>query len=259
MSGHSASSIDQYAYANWEGASTACCVCGGGAARQPTRALPAVAPVPAPSGLTILAGVANTYSFTEALGDGTLQIGDGGGDMYDGGNNIRVNGHDLQYSRYMRRFGNVQYQAFADAEGSSPRGFFAAFQGIDGSAVLTKTETWGNNGADGSGGVATGCVPTGDQNANGCSSSSSGYCSSWKQIYSAGDPSINHIWIAPCDWSHSVSSNTDNDNDEIYGSATDKPVYYVMWAGNAGHYYNENDFRGVADRMFAAGKQHMLQ
>ena len=130
----------------------------------------------------------SNYGFAD--GTSGVSIGDGGGDMYDGGNHLqlKVDGawsSNLPYT---------QSTSFTPVPGHtaalyythkrlSPTVFVAEFTSLSSSIGGLKTS--GNVGADGHGSQKTFALAP-----------RNGYRAVAKQIYGAGDPSINHLIVA---------------------------------------------------------------
>ena len=116
------------------------------------------------------------------------------------------------------------------------------------SSAITGFQITGNNGADGGGSKAYGkhdsSTWTGLQN---------GWSSAFKQVYSAGDPSINHLVVADGPIaSQSIGSSTDNDLHDLTFSSGVSKVVYVLWAGNSGYHFSDAYFQSVAEALSSA-------
>ena len=88
--------------------------------------------------------------------------------------------------------------------------FSAAFYSSSGS--IEQLSISGNLGCDGSGSVTGNTVEL--------SAASGNYRGWYKSVVCNGDPSVNHLIIAPTDGSHSWSTDTNQDNDAVAFSAS---------------------------------------
>jgi hypothetical protein len=174
----------------------------------------------------------NTYNFGY---DGNDEINDGGNDMYDGGNQLWTNLSDyrLAYTDGMVSlsddFGpNGRYVT------SEQTGMFLLAAELNGIEFF---ETTGNLGADGSGSTST------------MELSSGNFDGFYKQVCSAGDPSINQLMIvdASVGASQTASNDTNDGEHTVSGLSTASRMVYLMWAGNSGYCYSEEEVQGLLD------------
>lgn len=184
----------------------------------------------------IMAVIPNSFTF---LYDGGVDyINDGGNDMYDGANYMTTNYEaDIDYTS-----GTI---VTSDAFGTDTQYFTEQLNGLFFMGANTDNVEFfqisGNNGADGSG-SATGYVLT---------ASTANYTAYYKQVCSAGDPSINHLIIVPSDVpaSQTYSDDTNNDEHIVNGLATSTSLYYALWAGNGGYCYTEEEVQTILDAL----------
>ncbi|KAK3277796.1 hypothetical protein CYMTET_14218 [Cymbomonas tetramitiformis] len=178
----------------------------------------------------------NMYAFLDGT-SGTC-ISDGGGDMYDCGNQINVmTASGTYYTTLAYRQSTTAYSAGSDITYVTYKAsnvWLAAFSSP--SRNLGAYYTSGNNGADGGGSKAYGYL--------GQSSAVSGYYGWYKQVYNAGDPSINELIITTDpSWAHSIGSSTDNGEHRLQkGNGGVSELYYLMWAGSSGYGYSTSYF-----------------
>lgn len=187
-------------------------------------------------GTAIAGNIPSPYNFLDGL-TGT-SISDGGNDMYDGGNILNTNlASSIPYT-------NGAVQTHAGFSGGSY--FTQKFNNLWlMSADITNINTFtisGNNGADGRG-TASGFDYT---VTVGCMT----YYVFVKQVYGAGDPSINHVFIVPDNGTtpaptHTFSTNTDDDNHVLNGLGGFERLYYLLFAGSGGYNYSNAEIRAV--------------
>ncbi len=167
------------------------------------------------------------------------EISDGGNDMYDGGNELNTNlstlipytngtisthtGFGTGSSYFTHKFNNLWVMG-ADLNG------------------VTSFRITGNNGADGSGRV------------NGSTYTITVGCMRYyvfiKQVHSASDPSINHIFIVPDNGTlpaptHTFSTNTDNDQHDLNNLGNFERLYYLLLAGDGGYEYTNAEIQAA--------------
>lgn len=169
------------------------------------------------------------YNFSDGLIN--YYINDGGSDMYDGGNYLSTN---LTFSNLY--YSNDLITSASGALGTGGQYFTYKGNGIwlfaadiDG---VNNFDIDGNLGADGYGLVDGTVLNT---TINGIP-----YKGFVKRVYSAGNPSVNHLIMvedigSP---SHSYSSSTNSDYHQITGLGGHKRLYYLLYAGTSGAYIN---------------------
>ena len=176
--------------------------------------------------------------------------------MYDGGNRLTIktsagSAANLVYTNTnsftSAGTGDVQYYTYKQT--GAVTAFVAEFTSA--SSAITGFKITGNVGADGGGSKASGMRDsstwTGLQN---------GWSSAFKQIYSASDPSVNHLVVAPAPIaSQSIASSTDDDLHDLTFSSGVSKVVYVLWAGNGGYQFGDAYFQSVAEALSSACSQ----
>ncbi|MET0263824.1 MAG: hypothetical protein ABW223_13050, partial [Rariglobus sp.] len=174
------------------------------------------------------------YAFTEGV-TGT-NISDGGNDMYDNGNYLATDlGASLAYSD-----GVILSSATL---GSGGRYFTRKYDGLFVFAAdlsgASYFEITGNLGADGSGSTDTAILT---QTRGGVT-----YRGFVKRVYSAGDPSVNHLVIVADNGSvtHSASTDTNNDLHRISSLSGVTRIYHLLYAGGSGGYINNTSAQAV--------------
>lgn len=187
----------------------------------------------------VTALIPSIYYFSEGTtGNG---IGDGGFDMYDGGNYLYT---DLS-SLYMNYSDDL---VIANPTSLGTGGQYFTYKGtgiwlfaadINGVADFNIT---GNLGADGSG-SADGAVLT--TNVNGID-----YKGFVKRVYSAGDPSVNHLVIVEDKGtaSHTFSTNTNSDFHSISGLSGHTRIYHLLYASTSGGYINNTSTQSIMEK-----------
>ena len=183
------------------------------------------------AGYAAITGVIRDH-FDFSGGDTGTQIDDGGGNLYDGGNLLQTNlGGPLPYSdnaiagssllgaggRYFTRKYPGLFVLAADLEG------------VDSFSIE------GNLGANGVG-QANGAIM--ELRLSGVD-----YRGLVKRVGQSGTPALNHLIIvadAPGAL-HEFSLNTDNDHHRVYGLATTRRLYYLLYAG-------QNEVTNIDDR-----------
>jgi hypothetical protein len=182
----------------------------------------------------ITGAIPNGFNFSDGI-TGT-NIPDGGGDMYDGGNQLNTNISTLlPYSN-----------GFISANPAFGAGGQYFTQKINNMFIMvadmnnvTDFIITGNNGADGSGilneltyTVTSGCMD---------------YDVFVKRINSAGDPSINQIFIVPTGTgaTHTYGASTDNSLHTLSGLNTADRLYYLLVAGNGGYAYTNPEIEAL--------------
>ena len=183
---------------------------------------------------SVLDGMPSIYNFS--YDGGNNSIDDGGGDMYDGGNNLSINGTSINYTGdNLSNVGSTSYFTL-----QKPGMFLLAADLTDMSSFAVS----GDLGADGNG------------STEGWTLSSENGQSFFRRVCSAGDPSVNHLFVIPSDaaanQSYSSSTNSDNHSLDI-SSSTDGVFVYVLWAGSGGYCYNEEQTFTVQENLEALG------
>ncbi len=184
---------------------------------------------------SIISQIPNYYTFSN--GETGNNISDGGNDMYDGGNYINTN---LASSIYYSNNSVLNSSGFG-AKGRyftlKVPGLFMLGADID---QLSTFGITGNLGADGSGYVESSEIAL---SVNGQS-----YLGFIKRVYSSYDPSVNHLIIIPNSRdsiTHTISTSTNNDFDEISGINNTDRLYYLLFAGASSDYYSNEVFANV--------------
>lgn len=193
------------------------------------------------SGNTLTSLLPNNYNFLDGIFGSS--INDGGGDMYDGGNQLNLLPQGSTFPSLLAYSDNLV--TTVSVGGNSIPYFTSKIPGMFlFSADITNIQTFsieGNLGADGIGSVNNALL----------SSASNGitYSGFVKRVYSAGDPSVNHLIIVENTpgISQTFSTNTDNDNHAINGLTSSTRVYYLLFAGISGRFYSDAEFQNVFD------------
>jgi PKD repeat protein len=181
----------------------------------------------------------NTSQYNFLDGFTGISINDGGGDMYDGGNVLRGNSsntiaysHDLISQNATALGANGAYFTFKGT------GIFLFAADLDN---VNDFEITGNLGADGSGTADASIITS---NVNG--EEYTGYI---KRVYSAGDPSVNHLIITRTNpsISRTYATYTDNDQHSLTGLSNNTRVYYMLFAGFSGTYFTDAVFQNMMD------------
>ena len=195
----------------------------------------------------------NLYAFSG--GETGYYIGDGGNDMYDNGNRltIKVAGSAMRYIRLpytntnaytSAGIGDVQYYTYKQTLSHGQLTAFVA-QFTSASSAITGFKITGDNGADHAGSQAyvkyDSSTWTGLQN---------GWHGAFKQVYGAGDPSINHLVMAQGPiTSQSIGATTNDDLHDLAFSSGVSKVVYVLWAGANGYSFSTSFFQSVAEAL----------
>ena len=203
----------------------------------PSLAPPALAAVLANlninSGL-VRALIPGRYAFTEgAIGN---NIGDGGNDMYDGGNFLGTSiGSFLPYSDNL-----ITANAFLGTGGQyftrKYDGLFVFAADVNG---LGHFEITGDLGADGTGATDSSVITVVRDGTT--------YRGFVKRVYSAGDPSVNHIIIVPDNGTvtHTVTTNTNDDFHRVTSLTGVTRIYHVLYAGTGGSYIDNTATQAI--------------
>lgn len=189
------------------------------------------------SSLTSL--IPNVYNFSD--GNTGTYISDGGGDMYDGGNMLTTN---LSSSFMNYTNGSI----VSNTQNLGAQGQYFTYKGVgvwlfaaDINGVSNFNIT-GDLGADG-GGFADAAVLT--TTKNGIS-----YKGFVKRVYSAGDPSVNHLVIVQdkSGLSHTYATYTNDDQHTVTGLNSHTRIYYLLYAGSSGNYINDNSTLAIMNK-----------
>lgn len=180
------------------------------------------------------AHIPNIYNFFNGVFGSS--ISDGGGDMYDGGNYISTDlGINIPYSHDLvtasTSFGTTgEYFTY---KGTGMWLLAADLDGVDNFRIT------GNLGADGSGSVSATIL-----NYQKGSKSYKGFV---KRVYSAGDPSINHLIIVEDEPGITRTNlfTTSVENHNIFGLTNSTRIYYLLYAGASGSFINDNATQSI--------------
>ncbi len=179
--------------------------------------------------------IQDRYNFSE--GQNGSYISDGGGDMYDGGNFLNIDeSYNLEYSdltiNSTAGFGSeVSYFT------SKKDGIFTFVGDLEGANSF---EIVGGLGADGGGsvkGASFEIIISGQK-----------FTAYTKQVYNAGDPSVNHIIIVEDGegTSQQFSTSTNEDYHQIYDLDDNTRIYYILFAGNNGKEFTSQEMETIA-------------
>jgi len=177
------------------------------------------------NGAAIAGNIPSGFSFTDGV-TGT-NISDGGSDMYDGGNQLNTNlATAIPYTG-----GAMSTHAAFGGGSYFTHKFNNLFVMVADLVGVTTFEITGNNGADGSG---TQVMNTASITV-GCKT----YDVFVKRIHSAGDPSINHVYIIETGSgaSHTAGTTTNDDLHTLTGLGSVTRLYYMLFAGTGGFNY----------------------
>ncbi len=179
--------------------------------------------------------IQNRFDFFD--GDFGNRINDGGNDMYDGGNYLYVDGYHLDYSNYtLNNFntGDFELQYFT-AKANGLFTFVADFSDIQYFYIN------GNLGADGSGSVRVSQFQV--------EVASRTFQVFTKQVYNAGDPSVNHIVIFEDDnqITQQYDTYTGSDFNYFEGFDPDTRAYFILFAGENGKEFSQNEFMTITE------------
>jgi hypothetical protein len=178
--------------------------------------------------------VPSSVAFNEGVTGSS--INDGINDMYDGGNYINTNYlNSIVYSDNVIRSSN--------AFGTGSQYFTRKETGLWLLAADLKSISWfeitGNLGADGYGSVDGSVI---EMTVNGVV-----FQGFIKRVFSAGDPSVNHLIMVEKKpgISHTFASNTDNDQHRVSGLDGSERLYYLLYAGTSGLYIPDNTVANI--------------
>lgn len=179
------------------------------------------------------------------LYDANTALRDVYSDMYDGANRITTalsgSSSYLAYDYWITRSDSTHFGA-----GSRHRTFYGDkfwMLVVENNRASTLTIS-GNLGADGYGSM------------NAYSFIRGGHSVFIKQVYSAYDPSVNHIIITPYNGgqTHTFSTNTNDDQHEVTGLTAGKNIVYALVAGRGGYFYSQAQFESMVDAILASGR-----
>jgi hypothetical protein len=178
--------------------------------------------------------IQNRYDFSG--GESGNSISDGGGDMYDDGNYIRYENSYIPYSD-LTITSDFQSESSVNYFTAKKTGLFT-FIGDFTNANRFYIDGW--LGADGEGAVKG--------NYFEISISGRAFSVFTKQVYNAGDPSVNHIIIVEngTNLSRSFSTSTDDDFHQINNLPNDARIFYVLFAGQNGKEFSESEMLMIA-------------
>ncbi len=178
--------------------------------------------------------IQNRYDFSG--GESGNSISDGGGDMYDYGNYISYENSYIPYS---------DLTITSDYQSESSVNYFTAkktgiFTFIGDFTNANRFYIDGGLGADGGGAVKG--------NYFEISISGRAFTVFTKQVYNAGDPSVNHIIIVEngTNLSRSFSTSTNDDLHQIDNLPDNARIFYVLFAGQNGKEFSESEMLMIA-------------
>lgn len=163
--------------------------------------------------------------------DGVNNIGDGGNDMYDGGNYLNTNlASTIPYTENVIAEGTTYFGTSSRYFTMKLPGLFVLGADMNG---ITSFRTSGNNGADGGGFT--------DATEINFALNKKEYTAYVKQVYSAGDPSINQVMLIETNGSavHTYATHTDNNEQQLAGLETVSRLYYLLYSRTSGGYIND--------------------
>jgi len=187
------------------------------------------------------------FQFNE--GESGNSINDGGGDMYDRGNFLRLGTAETIIPESGGPFGSsaphLNYSN-SDITTNDTAGVSYFTRKFDGLFVLvadyganTIFEISGGLGADGSGNIVTSDFDAG-----------SGYRAFVKSVVNAGDPSVNHLILAPADpgLTQGVPNSTDQDMHTISGLPSDGRLIFLLFSKPSGQSFSDATIKEVAKK-----------
>ena len=188
---------------------------------------------------SVLNAIPNKYNFVY---DGDeYYISDGGGDMYDDGNYLSTDiGGDIEYineiteSSYLGDKGRYFTREYD--------GLFVFAGSLDN---ISSFEINGNLGAD-SDGIVDGKILTLDHNGT-------TYYGLVKRVYSAGDPSVNHLFITDNpDVEQDFYTDTDDDYHQVYNLENVNALYYLLYSSQGGGFINDSQTLTIMEKLLDA-------
>ena len=185
----------------------------------------------------ILGLLADRFSFNE--GETGNSIGDGGNDMYDGGNRLRFGPLDTPVLDYSNDGIATNNSAGVSYFTRKYDGLFVliADYGSNDSFDIS-----GDLGADGGGNVVLSEFDAG-----------SGYYAFVKSVVNAGDPSVNHLILAPSDpgLSRTAPTSTNSDDHTVSGLPADGRLIYLLFAKPSGQSFSSQAIESLAEEIAA--------
>jgi uncharacterized protein (TIGR02145 family) len=185
---------------------------------------------------SLLSQLGSTYNFS--YDGGSNSISDGGGDMYDGGNYLNTNySSNFSYTGGSVVSGGQFGPAGAYFTQQNP-GMFMLAADLDNVSFF---EITGNLGADGGGSTTGYTLTSGD------------YTGYYRRVCSAGDPSVNQLFIveSSAGASQTWSTNTDNNQHRVQNLTSATRLYYILWAGQSGLCYSETAVQNLFNSFMA--------
>jgi len=181
---------------------------------------------------SIAAAIPDRFDFAE--GESGARIVDGGADMYDGGNYLATDGPPLPYTGAV--WPSTSFGAGGAYFTAKYPGLFVLAADMHGVASFTIS---GNLGADGVGATDAAVVET--------LSGGRIFRGFVKRVHGAGVPSVNHLIIvedAPA-VVQEFEPGTDSDFHRVSGLAANSRLYYLLFAGTAGRYFDDANVLAV--------------
>jgi hypothetical protein len=192
--------------------------------------------------------IPNVYNFDMDGDDGVndYYIDDGGNDMYDEGNQLGTDlGYYLQYSDNSITGGGEILGPYGQYFTRKLPGlwvFAADMHGVD------YFEITGGLGADGDG--------TTDGSVLEIEYQGTTYRGFVKRVNDGGegDPSVNHLIIVPYGTgvSQEFSTDTDDDYHRVFNLSNTSRIYYLLFAGSQGQYYNDEVMMNVMNAFLSS-------
>ena len=186
------------------------------------------------------------YDFSE--GEEGIRIVNGGDDMYDFGNYLET---DLEY--YIDYTNGTIAPETAFGPGGryytlKVPGLWALAADLDG---VEHFSTRGNLGADGEGLVDEALLTSTYSDVT--------YAGYVKRVFGAGVPSVNHLMIVEDgpSISHEFSTDTGSDYHEVSGLQGSSRLYYLLFAGEAGHYIDDVACTRIMDQFLRLVAPHL--
>ena len=185
------------------------------------------------------APMSNIYNFVDGVTSN--RIWDGGANMYDYGNYMNT---DLSTSYLWYSDGFITTNTWSLGAGGqyfTHKGTGIWVFGADINNVNT-FNILGGLGANGLGSVSSTVLTK--------SIAGKTYKGFVKRVYAASPPSVNHLIIVEenGNQSHTWSTNTNVDDHSVTGLTGNSRIYYILWAGTSGHFYNNGDVSGLMTR-----------
>lgn len=181
----------------------------------------------------ILAILPGRYFFSD--GESGTSISDGGGDMYDGGNSLYFGSSNPQALPYSNNTVTTDPNSGVEYFTLKLDGlFFLAADYGD----LDTFKIDGGLGADGSGSVVLEEFDAGF-----------GYQAYYKSVVNSGDPSVNHLILAPNNNSLTriAEESTDSDGHTVSGLSSGGRLYYLLFADQGGQRFSNATLEQLAE------------